>query len=283
MNNSVPQDQTIGSIIQSAKNLSSDEVAQILAYQKEKDVKFGEAAVALGFVNSNDVLWALSQQFKYDYSPSGATNANPELVVASRPFGDDAEMFRDLRTQLLPLFSAENGKRNALAVISNDIGDGKTFFAANLATAFSQLGRRTLLVDADMRTPRLQEVFGFEAKEGLSGILSGRVEPNVIKPIDRLPNLYILPVGVTPPNPLELVQSPIFKALLDELTMKFDFVIVDTPAAVHGADSRVIAATAGCSFAMAREGRTSLKSLKSLVSRVDKKDSKFLGVILNNY
>ena len=167
-------------------------------------------------------------------------------------------------------------------MISPAQGEGKTFFAANLAVTLAQLGGRTLLVDADMRTPRQHAIFNIEGNHGLSGVLSGRQETNVIRPSDYLPSLYVLPVGTTPPNPLELVQRPGFEALLGELVGKFDYVIVDTPAVSHGADAGVIAAKCGASLAIARKDISRHDQLKKLVQKLSRKPSKFFGVVLNN-
>lgn len=274
-------DKPIGDIFRQANNLSAEQVESVLTYQREHGVKFGEAAVALGIVKREDVLWALSQQYNYAYAPTGTLSISPELVVAHKPFGDQAEFFRDIRSQLITSVFDTPGRR-ALAVVSADVGDGKSYFCANLAVAFSQLGGRTLLVDADMRTPRQNDIFGIESVAGLSGILAGRYETNVIRPVGELPSLYVLPVGVVPPNPMELVQRPTFSILIKELISKFDYVIVDTPAGIHGADARVIAATCGASVALSRKGSSRLQSLNKLIGAVSK-SAKFAGVVMNDY
>jgi protein-tyrosine kinase len=275
-------EKSIGNIIAAANNLSSDQINQVIDYQRENGVKFGEAAVNLGFVKREDVLWALSQQFHYPYQGGGNDSVSEELVAATNPFDAASEFFRDVRSQLIE--SVLTGERTALAVCSTETGDGKSYFAANLAVAFSQLGARTLLVDADMRTPRQHDIFGIKtAHIGLSGILSGRQETNVIKPIEALPSLYVMPVGVTPPNPLELIQQPTFDLLLTELLKKFDYVVVDTPAASHGADARLIAAKCGASLAIARKGITKIKPLDQWIASVAKGKHKFAGVIMNEH
>lgn len=276
-------DKSIGDIIRQANNLSPDQVEQVLAYQRQNNVKFGEAAVALGFAKREDVLWALSQQFHYPYSASPSDDVSAELVVASEPFGEAAEVFRDLRSQLITnLFNGE-GPRRALAVVSSETGDGKSYFAANIAVAFSQLGGRTLLVDADMRTPRQHEVFGIQNSSGLSTILSGRSETNVIRPVADLPSLYLLPVGVVPPNPTELVQRPAFSLLIKELLSKFDYVVVDTPAASHGSDARVIAGACGAAVVVGRKGNSKMENLQKLIASVQKTSAKVVGAIMNDH
>lgn len=276
------RDRAIGSIIAEANKLSADEVERILAHQRSHGVKFGEAAVALGLAKGEDVLWALSQQFHYPYAP-GAERTSEELVLATQPFSRQAEAIRRLRSQLNMLLQGADQPRCALAVISPDSGDGKTFFAANLAVAFSQLGGRTLLVDADMRSPRQHEVFGVDNASGLSGILSGRAEKNVIRAVANLPSLFVLPVGTLPPNPTELVERPAFGLLMKELIAKFDHVIVDTPAAAHGADYAVIAARCGAALALARQDITRVAALQELVRTLQPTPVKLAGVVMNEH
>jgi protein-tyrosine kinase len=275
-------EQSIGSIFKSTNNLTPEQVERILEHQRKTGIKFGEAAVALGYVAREDVLWALSQQFNYPYTGTNTDNLAQELVAATSPFSDEAEIFRDLRTQLISSTLHAEGGRPALAVVSPQTGDGKSFMTANLAVAFSQLGGRTLLVDADMRTPRQHSMFGISSASGLSSILAGRSETHVVRPVEALPNLFLLPVGVTPPNPLELVQSTAFMALMAELRSKFDFVIVDTPAASHGSDAKVIAQMCGAALVITRKSATKTAALQKLVASVTKPSIKLAGVILNN-
>ncbi|MDE2434595.1 MAG: polysaccharide biosynthesis tyrosine autokinase [Burkholderiales bacterium] len=275
-------DKSIGNLIAEANNLTAEQVEQVLSHQRNTGQKFGEAAVDLGLAKKEDVLWALSQQFHYPYAADGRKQVSSELIVATNPFDASAEFFREVRSQVIANVFNRQEPRNALAVCSPNVGDGKSFFAANLAVAFSQLGGRTLLVDADLRTPRQHQIFGMASGVGgLSGVLSGRAETNVIRPIEALPSLYLLPVGVVPPNPLELVQGMAFDMLLNELTRKFDYVIVDTPAAQHGADARVIAAKCGASVALCKQGSTAVRPMEELITSLKKVCSNFAGVIMN--
>jgi protein-tyrosine kinase len=280
----VVHDQPIGDIIRRVKDLSPDQVAQILTHQREHGVRFGEAAVALGFVSNDDVLWALAQQFHYPYAPQGgAPFVDAELVVAANPFSDQSEAFRDLRSQLMMGVLAPGDTRRALAVVSSSVADGKTFMAANLAVAFSQLGGRTLLIDADMRTPRQHRIFGVDNASGLSTMLSGRSEAGSIHHVKNLPSLWVLPVGTVPPNPLELLQRPAFSLLLKELLSKFDHVVVDTPAAVHGADARVAAAACGAALVIGRVDKSRLDAMQGLIARLKKSPAQVAGVVMNDY
>ena len=278
------QDGSIGDIIRRTNSLSAEQVERILAYQHQNGVKFGEAAIALGFAKEEDVLWALAQQFHYPYSSQTSQRLGSELVVAKRPFCDQAEMFRAMRSQLLStVFNVSGESKRALAVVSPEAGDGKSYFAANIAVAFSQLGGRSLVIDADMRSPRLHEVFGVSNSSGLSGILAGRAETKVIHAVKDLPSLHVLPVGVVPPNPLELLERPTFELMIRELAQKFDHVIVDTPSASSGADARVIAAHCGAALGVCRKGRTSMDSMHALFAPMKLGAVRVAGVVINEY
>lgn len=276
-------DRSIGDIISKTRNLTSENVQDILAYQQKHHVRFGEAAVALGYVSVDDVLFALSQQFHYPVAPQELKAANPELVTMNQPFSLQSEAFRAIRSQVMMRLYGEAERGQALAVISPDIGDGKTYFAANLAVVLAQLGGRTLLIDADLRSPRQHQVFGLADDKGLSSILSGRTDGQVIQVVSGLPNLYVLPAGVTPPNPLELMERPAFGLLMKQLISKFDQVIVDTPAAVHGADASVIASRCGSALVVARKGESRVASLSGLVASLAGAPVRLAGVIVNEY
>lgn len=276
-------DKPIGEIIAQTRNLSADQVEKVLRHQREKGIRFGEAAIALGFASTDDVLFALSQQFHYPYAPEERRAASPELVTLNKPFGVQAESFRAVRSQIMMRLYNEGQARRAIAVVSPDSMDGKTFFAANLGVSLAQLGGRTLVVDADLRGPRLHEVFGVDNQAGLSGILSGRAESKVIQQVPGVPSLFVLPVGIKPPNPLELVERPAFGLLLRELSVKFDHVVVDTPAACFGSDSAVIAARCGAALVVARQDKARIAALQDLVANIAETPTVLAGVVFNEF
>lgn len=276
-------DRSIGSIIAETRNLTAEQVEKVLNYQRDKGIRFGEAAIALGFASTDDVLFALSQQFHYPYAAEEQRKANPELVALNQPFGVQAESFRAIRSQIMMRLFNEGQDRRAIAVVSPDSGDGKSFFSANLAVTLAQLGGRTLLVDADMRGPRQHQIFGISNNAGLSGILSGRAESKVIQQVPGVPSLFVLPVGITPPNPLELVERPAFGLLVRELLSKFDHVVVDTPAAQYGSDCAVIAARCGAALVVARQDKSRVSSLEELVSNLAETPATLAGVIFNEF
>jgi protein-tyrosine kinase len=279
-----PPEKSIGQLISEANNLSTEQIEQILSYQKDNGVRFGEAAVALGLANTDDVLWALAQQFHYPYATEGKSTVNPELVVGAAPFTDQAEAFRTIRSHLIMKVYSSEGPRPALAVVSPDSGDGKTYFAANLAVAFSQLPGRTLLIDANMRNPRIHELFNLPDRTGgLSSILSGRTASKVIQAVKELPNLFVLPVGPTPPNPLELLERPAFDLLMRELKTKFDRIIVDTPAASQGTDGAVIAARCGAVLVLTSQNKSRVPAVNDMLKTIGMSSAKVVGAIVNEF
>lgn len=277
-------DRPIGRVMRDATMLTDQQIESILAYQRKHGLRFGESAVRLRLATREEVSWALSQQFGYPYAAS-VTEWRPELVAATHPFGREAEIFRDLRSQLLLEVLAQDVPPCALAILSPEVGDGKTYVATNLAVAFSQLGGRgTLLIDANMRSPRHQDLFGIEQHgAGLSAALSDRAEARAIQPIRDLPSLHVLPAGPPPPNPLELLQRPGFALLIKELLGRFDHVLVDTPAASQGADCRVIAAACGPALMIGRKGHSRMSSMSALLKALSKGPIKVAGVVMNDH
>lgn len=272
----------LGDIFRETRKLEATQIEQILAYQREHGLLFGEAAVALRLVEQSDVLWALSQQFHYPYAGAGRKRFDAELIVAIEPFSSVSESFRGIRSQLIKRLG-HGSERRAIAVVSADDGDGKSFVAANLAIVFSQLGRRTLLIDADMRAPRIDRIFDIPRGPGLSAILSGRVSPRALVPVGDLPHLFVLGVGTLPPNPLELLESPAFGAMLTELAAKFDYVIIDTPSASRGADAGVISARGGAFLTVARKGKTRMAAMNELIASLRDPSIEALGFIVNEH
>jgi protein-tyrosine kinase len=280
-----PRERQIGDLLREVQVLTEEQTQHVLDYQREHSVRFGVAAIRLGYSTEKDVLFALARQFKYPYAVKGDENMDAELVVGTDPFGEQAEAFRELRSQLLQgvMEQGADGRRPALAVVSTSEGDGKSFFAANLAVAFAQLGGRTVLIDADMRTPRQHELFKIDSSSGLSTVLAGRTKQQTVHRTAGIPSLYVMPVGVVPPNPLELVQGMGFSLMLHEMTEKFDYVIVDTPASCQGSDARVIAAKCGAALAIARRNKSRMDELRDLTKRLVRTNVKLGGIAVNEY
>ena len=273
----------IGELLSDACGLGQQQIEQIVAYARRSGMRFGEAAVALRLVDRKDVLEALYQQFQYTPGFPGQ-RGKTELVAAADRFSEQAEAFRELRSRLL-IEVMRDGPRCALAIVSPDAGDGKTYLAANLAVSFSQLGERTLLIDADVRTPRQHQVLGVPQNGvGLSSVLAGFSDAAaLVHEVAGLPHLYFVPAGHIPPNPVELMQRPRFGQLVRELLEEFEHVIVDTPEAIRGPDARVIAARCGAALVVARKSRSRLAPLEGLLGALARGPAQIAGVVVNEH
>jgi protein-tyrosine kinase len=268
----------LGAYLRDAGKLSDEDIARVAERHKEQGLRFGEAAVALKLVVEADVRAALAAQFDY---PFGVHNADPELVVAADPFGAQAEAFRELRSRLL-LEALPESAPFTLAVLSAHAGEGRSYLAANLAAAFSQLGNRTLLIDADLRSARLDRLFRLQTASGLSHVLAGFADPaDALERVSDLGSLWLMPAGALPPNPVELLQRPAFETLLAAMAEKFDRIVLDTSAASRGPDCRVVAARCTASLLVARRNEARLDQLQGLVDALERGPARIAGVVMN--
>jgi chain length determinant protein tyrosine kinase EpsG len=273
----------LGDILAAARNFDSDQVERVLGYQRTHGVRFGEAAVALGLVSAQAVAQALSHQFRYAVDTAGSAGLHADLVMARLPFSPQAEVVRGVRAQLKMKLAARPEGRRAVAVLSPQAGDGRSWLAANLAVAFSQFGLRTLLIDADLRQPRQHLLFKLTNASGLSNMIGGRAESLQIDAVPSLPSLFVLPVGAEPPNPLELLESAAFERLLQDVQTQFDHVIVDTPALQRGMDGPVVAAACGSALMVLRKGITPLAAAQDLAAMLADGAATLAGVVLNEH
>jgi succinoglycan biosynthesis transport protein ExoP len=168
-----------------------------------------------------------------------AKGASNSLISAGAP-PDFAESFRALRTSLL-FSSADDGRGRSIVITSAAPSEGKSVVAANLSVALAQAGTRVLLVDADMRKPRVHTVFELSQQPGLSNVLVGEAKAADAVRKTRVAGLWVMTAGICPPNPAELLASTRFKELRASLTQHFDWIIIDTPPVMAVTDASVAA------------------------------------------
>jgi chain length determinant protein tyrosine kinase EpsG len=274
---------SIGVILVDTGRLSVKDAEKVLRLQKDQGKRFGDAAIDLGLVTQDDIRFALSQQFDYPYLPDGDASLSDELVAAYKPFSPAVEKLRTLRSQLmLRWFNAER-QNNALTIMSPGNKEGRSFIAANLSIVFSQLGERTLLIDADLRAPRQHELFKLDANAGLSGMLASRIGPEAVVRVPTLLGLSVLPAGAIPPNPQELLGRPGFTLLLESLIRDFDVVIIDTPAASEHDEAQLIATRAGAALMLARTNISSIPEVTQLARSLQQNGAMVVGSVLNDF
>ena len=273
---------SIGAILIDAGLLDPVAAEQVIKLQKEEGLRFGDAAVKLGLLTEADIQQALASQYDYPFLQPGNESVSEEVVAAFKPFSPVVEQLRVLRSQLMLRWFDELG-RKMLTISSPDAEEGRSFIAANLAVVFSQLGERTLLLDADLRQPRQHELFKLGNRPGLSAVLSGRLglDEGIVK-IPGLMGLSVLPAGAIPPNPQELLNRPAFIEMLGQLQQRFDVILVDTSRAAASADAVNVASRVGASILVARKDMSIAARLKRVAVDLQHSGVQVIGTVLNN-
>jgi polysaccharide biosynthesis transport protein len=203
-----------------------------------------------------------------------------ELVPHERPRTLISESYRSLRTALM-LSSARELK--AIAVTSAVAGEGKTATASNLAVVLAQLGRQVLLVDCDLRKPRLHQVFRVSNRFGLVNQLTATAEPEAVFLPTEVPNLWLTPSGPIPPNPSELLSSDRMRDWLKAVRGRFDFVVLDTPPALAVTDATIVGMLADGVVLTLRSGKVTREEARLCRDRLRQSGIKILGAVLNRY
>lgn len=271
-------DSSIGGLLLASGKLSPENAERVLRMQQELGIRFGEAAQRLGLISEADIQQVLARQFDYPYLTPGEGGLSPQLVAAYHPFSAQVEVLRAVRSQLMLRWFGRG--RKSLAVAGVEPGDGASLFAANLAVVFSQLGEQTLLVDANLRTPRQQDIFALKQRAGLSDVLAGRADPGVAEKIGQLVDLSVLVAGTLPPNPQELLARPGFASLNLHLEARHDVVLYDAPACVLGSDTLALASRVGGVLLVARKNRTSLAAISASVDQLQHAGIAVVGSVM---
>jgi capsular exopolysaccharide synthesis family protein len=207
----------------------------------------------------------------------------PQIDIASFRESRSAfsEAFRDLRTSLL-LASPDRPPRR-IVVTSCEPDDGKSTVSANLSIVLTQLGRRVLLIDSDLRKPRMHRVFDLENSAGLSSVLSGNAEPEELLRETLIHRLSVVTSGPIPPNPSELLGSTGLESFLEHVEQQggFDHIIMDSPPVVSVTDPVILAAIADATLLVVRQGKTARESLAQSVQRLRQSRARLAGAVLN--
>jgi protein-tyrosine kinase len=271
----------IGTILVEQGRLNSQDVEEIQRFANSHGVRFGEAAVQLKRITERDIESAIAQQYNYPIlARGGESGVADDVIAAYMPQSEAVEPLRALRSQII-LRWFNNASRRVLAVTSAERGDGRSWLAANLATMFAQLGERTLLIDADMRHPRQHRIFNIDNSVGLSALLTGRAGREIARRIHPQLRLFVLPAGIIPPNPQELLARPVFDVILDHFAAQFSLVILDTPAACETADAQILAANAGNAVMIARRNCTPQAKLAAAMEMFADTGVNVIGSVIN--
>ena len=205
---------------------------------------------------------------------------NEILSMAHDPYDQRCEKIRALRTELL--LRREPNCSEVIALLSPGRGEGRSLLAAELAIAFAQMGRPTLLVDADLRRPRQHVFFGTDNSPGLAQALQYGTRPQYRR-VRSLPRMALLTAGDAPTNPLELLTSHNFAAMIEEWRENYEFVVIDTAPITHFSDGLVVANLASRVLAMSRAQHTSYKSMQDMLRRLGSTRAQVLGAVISYF
>ncbi|MBB5190807.1 chain length determinant protein tyrosine kinase EpsG [Silvimonas terrae] len=274
------QSARIGQILLGDGKLTQAQVDQITEVQMETGMRFGEAAIKLGHVTDEDIRRAVARQFDYSWLDARDGAYDASLVAAYKPFSREVEQLRNLRSQLV--LREDAVAERCFVVASVDDESASSWVAANLAVVFAQLGERTLLIDANLRSPNLQKLFRLGTGHGLADILAGRSGNDCIQHLGQLGDLSVLTSGTVPPNPQELLSRQAFRGLLQEARPHNDVIIIDSPPLTDGADVQLLAARAGAAVLVARRHKSSVRAMLQLRDELLVTGATVLGVVMLN-
>lgn len=245
-------------------------------------------ALALDFLDNtvasqNDIEQRLGLPF-LGFVPAISNDEIPpeqrDMIIHHKPKSAVAECCRAIRTNLL--FMSPDHPFKTAVVTSSGPHEGKSFNVINLGAAMAQSGNRVLLMDTDMRRPRLHKAFGVSNEVGISSLVVGEAKlEDAVKNTD-MPNLFLLPCGPLPPNPAEMLHTKAFKELLNLVSSKFDRVILDSPPINAVADAMVLATQVDGVVLIFKAGKTSKNLGRRAVRALLDVNAKVYGAVLNN-
>ncbi len=283
--------------------LDARAVERIFELMQHSDLGFGDAAVHLQLLSRKDVeeaakrvgartqaaapglienaLRRVSTDRRVVVRHADPVKPGPPLGIAHEPDSARSERLRALRTELLLLNEGARGA-NCVTVMSADAGVGKSQLAAELAIAFAQLGRRTLLVDADLRNPQQHQLFASSNEHGLSRTIAEFEKPHY-HPVTGLTHMHLLCAGPVPPNPLELLSDGRFEKLVTEWRNTYEFLVFDTPAVASFADGLAVATIVGRVLLLSRSNHSTYRTTRELMRRLAATQARVLGAVLNEF
>lgn len=201
------------------------------------------------------------------------------LITLEQTKSPISEAYRTLRTNVQ--FTSVDSETKKIMITSSGPGEGKSSTAANLAVSIAQSGKSIIVVDADMRKPTQHKLFGLDNGEGLSvALVQDQDYRKYIKKTD-VPGLMVLTAGPIPPNPAELVGSKRMKRLIEELSLDYDMVLIDTPPIIAVTDAAILAQEVDGVILVLASGEVNKEFAQKAKEQLDKVGAKILGAVLN--
>ncbi len=276
-----PNISKIGRLLFDLGKISRSDMKKILRTQKKHGLLFGDAALKLGLIDDADIQKVVAMQFNYHYLQAGQGEFSEDLVAAYAPFSKKVESYRALRSQLMMRWF-KKGQRS-LAVVSASRNEGVTYLTANLGVVFSQLGARTLVIESNMRNPKMHTIFNMKETAGLSDVLVGRLGMEAIQEIESIPDLSVLSAGTVPPNPQELLGRTSFNILLKTLEQNYDVILIDTPPAIESADAQSAIELAQGTLLVSRKNHTKQAEVLEVRNQIEMTGASVVAAVMNEY
>lgn len=201
------------------------------------------------------------------------------LITTANPKSAISEQYRTIRTNIQ--FSMIDSSFKVLACTSPSPGEGKSTTIANLAVTFAQQGQKVLLVDTDLRKPTIHQIMSISNRQGLTNLITKKVNMKEAIVSTRINNLSVLPSGPIPPNPSELLGSARMTELLEKLSENFDLILFDTPPVLAVTDAQILGNRCDGVVLVIKSGQTEKKNLVKAKELLDRAQVNMIGVIIN--
>lgn len=281
----------IGSLLVNRGKITRDDFKNVIAFQQEQDLRFGDAARQLGLVTADDITAVLEEQFGHTVTADQTEKLHPQvrgLIFSDSP---RAEALRSLRSELLlryfgrydqPLddqdeLAATTGR--PLALVGTESAGGIAMTCAQLGVMFARLGLRTLLVDSNLRSPQLHKLFGVNEREpGLTDLIASR---RPASPQSPLRFLYLLTAGTLVPNPQELLAQRSCAEQLQRLAADYDVTLVSTAPHDGILDAQLVASNLGAALVVVNQDVSRLADVSRLCHSLQDKGVRLLGAALH--
>lgn len=204
----------------------------------------------------------------------------PTLFYLTKPGSMEAEAYRSVRTALF--FRCQKLGHKIVQITSPEPQDGKTTLAANLSLAMAHAGKKVLLIDADLRCPKLHKIFRLRHEFGLSDVVTGEIQFENALQTCEVPGLSLLTAGLTPSNPAELLGNVAFESLLQRLRADYDYIVVDTPPLIAVSDPCIVASRVDAVLLVVRAGKNKLATIRSGCELLSALGATILGTVVND-
>jgi capsular exopolysaccharide synthesis family protein len=209
-------------------------------------------------------------------------NKEFEFIIAKKSDSIYSEAFRALRTKI-QFAKIDKKSINTIHVTSSTPSEGKTTVSVNIAGSFAQTNKKTLILDCDLRKPRMHKVFNSQRYPGFTDYFLGNIDFESIVNKSELPNLDFISAGTIPPNPSEILGSDQMLAFIEKLKDIYDLVVIDSPPIIAVTDSEILSRIADASILVASADETDIELMTKAVDLMRHENNSFIGVVLNKF